>query len=354
MNRLRIGDLEAVIPVIQGGMGVGVSLSRLASAVANAGGIGTISAVFPGFREPDIFKNYREANIRGLRKEIQLAKTLTQGILAVNIMVALTNYEDMVRTAIEEKADIIISGAGLPLGLPQYLDRSSKTKLIPIVSTDRAADLIIKKWQRSYNYIPDALILESPLSGGHQGIKVDEILFDLYTLDQQLPKVLAVAEKYQQLYGKEIPVIAAGGVYTGADIRKYMEMGAAGAQLGTRFITTDECDADLEFKKQYINCTDKNEIIVIKSPVGLPLRIIRNTFIDAVLRGEKKPRSCPYKCLHTCDYREVSFCIALALMNAQKGNVAEGILCCGTNGYRNRDIISVENLFKRIQAEYSA
>ncbi|NPV01742.1 MAG: nitronate monooxygenase [Brevinematales bacterium] len=353
MKTLKIGDIEVRLPIIQGGMGIGVSLSGLAGAVANEGGIGTISAVMPGFREPDIYKNYLEANIRGLRKEIQRAKTLTKGILAVNIMVALTNYEDMVRTAIEEGADIIISGAGLPLGLPKYLNGSSRTKLIPIISTERSADLIIRKWQKSYNYIPDALILESPFSGGHQGVKADEINQDTFTLDQQLPKVLSVVDKYRQMYGKPIPVIVAGGIYTGADIKKYMDMGASGAQLGSRFITTDECDADIEFKNQYLNCNNKNDIIVIKSPVGLPLRIIKNKFITEVLKGKRKPKACPYKCLHTCDYKEVSFCISMALMNAQRGNINEGILCSGTNGYRNDEIIPVSELISRIKSEYN-
>jgi len=354
MKKLKIGDLTAELPIIQGGMGVGISLSGLAVSVANEGGIGTISAVMPGFRETDLYHHYREANIRALQKEIRYARSKTTGILAVNIMVAITNYADMVKTAVSEGIDIIISGAGLPLKLPEYLNGSTRTKLVPIVSTARAAELIIKKWKTSYNYVPDALVLESAMSGGHQGIKAADINLEIYSLDNQLPEVLRVTAKYEQLFEKNIPVIVAGGVYTGADIRRYMEMGAAGAQLGTRFVTTHECDASTEFKMQYIACNDKERIVTIQSPVGLPLRVIHNDFIDKVIAGERKVKHCPYKCLHTCNYQEASFCIALALMNAQKGNISEGILCCGTNGYRNDTIVSVKELLATIRDEYNS
>lgn len=352
MKPLIIGDIEAKLPIIQGGMGIGVSLSSLASSVANVGGIGTISAVIPGFREKDLLRNYRQANIRGLRNEIRKAKSLTKGLLAVNIMVALTNYVDMVKTAIEEKVDFIISGAGLPLGLPQFIDSSTKTKLIPIVSTERAADLIIRKWHRTYNYIPDAIILESPLSGGHQGVKENEISLDNYKLDNQLSKVLLVVEKYQQLYGKTIPVIVAGGIFSGLEIKKYIERGASGAQLGTRFIATEECDADIKFKQKYIDCNSEDEIVVTKSPVGFPLRIIKNAFFDKIINGERKPKTCLYKCLRTCNHKEVPFCIAVALMNAQKGNVDEGILCSGASGHKINKLLSVKELINTIINEY--
>ncbi len=354
MKSFMIGDLEIKLPIIQGGMGIGVSFSGLASAVANQGGVGTISAVVPGFLEVDLYKNYIDANIRALRNQIEIARSKTKGVLAVNIMVALTNFGDMVKTAIESKIDAIICGAGLPLNLPTFLTSSSKTKLIPIISTDRAAELIIKKWKNSYNYIPDAIILESPLSGGHQGVKTEDIENSEFSYETQTPKVRAVLDKYGKLYGKEIPLVVGGGIYTGADIKKVVDLGASGVQIGTRFITTDECDASIEFKNEYINCKNKEDIIVIKSPVGMPLRVIKNQFIDKVLKGERKPKACPYKCLHTCDYQEVSFCIAQALMNAHKGNTKEGILCSGSNGYRNDQIISVKKLVENIQSEYDA
>lgn len=353
MKQINIGELILKLPIIQGGMGIGVSLSSLASAVANEGGVGTISAVAAGFKEPDFFTNCREANIRGLAKEIQKARQLTKGILAVNVMVALTNFADMVQTAIKEKVDIIISGAGLPLNLPQYRDPDSKTKLVPIVSSDRALSVLIKKWYRSYNYLPDAVVLESPYSGGHQGVKMEDIGNKEFDLEQQLPKVLAVVKDCEKEHGKIIPVFVAGGVQTGKNIRKFVEMGAAGAQIGTRFITTDECDASPEFKQQYLNAKSKDDIVVIHSPVGLPLRVLKTPFVTKVLNGERKPSSCYFKCLHTCDYTKVSFCIANALMNAQRGKVNEGICCSGVNGYLNNKIISVKELIKQFRKEYA-
>ncbi len=354
MKQINIGELVMKIPIIQGGMGIGVSLSGLASAVANEGGVGTISAVAPGFREEDFYTNTYEANIRGLIKEIRKAREKTKGILAVNIMVALTNFADLVQTAIKEKVDMIIAGAGLPLNLPEFRDPDSKTKLVPIISSDRALDILVKKWYKAYKYLPDAVILESPYSGGHQGVKMDDIGKEEYNLDQQLPKVLNVLENCEKQYGKKIPVFVAGGVQTGADIRRYIEMGASGAQIGTRFITTHECDATPEFKAEYIKAQSPEDIIVIKSPVGLPLRVLKTPFIDKVVKGERKPKSCYYKCLHTCQYTEVSFCIANALINAQKGNAKEGICCSGVNGYKNNEIVSVHELIETIKQEYEA
>lgn len=354
MSQINIGDLVLKVPIIQGGMGIGVSLSGLAAAVANEGGVGTISAVAPGFRESDFYTNTFEANIRGLKQEIQKFREKTKGILAVNIMVALTNFAELVQTAIMEKVDMIIAGAGLPLNLPEFKDENSNTKLVPIVSSDRALNLLIRKWKKSYNYLPDAVVLESPYSGGHQGVKMEEIGNEAFDLDQQVPKVVELLNNCEKEYGKKIPLFVAGGVQTGADIRRYVEMGASGAQIGTRFITTHECDATDEFKEQYLNTKSKEDIIVIKSPVGLPLRVLKTPFIEKVLRGERKPKNCYYKCLHTCNYQEVSFCIANALINAQKGHVNEGICCSGINSYKNNEIVSVHDLIEQIKKEYSA
>ena len=352
MKKISIGELKINIPIIQGGMGIGVSLSGLASAVANEGGVGTISAVAPGFREPDFLTNFREANMRALTNEIRKARELTKGVLAVNIMVALTNFADMVQTAIKEKIDIIIAGAGLALNLPEYRPATSLTKLVPIVSTDRALNIIIRKWFKNYNCLPDAVVLESPYSGGHQGVKMDEVGDSEFDLEQQLPKVLAVVNECERLYNKKIPVFVAGGVQTGEDIRKFVEMGASGAQIGTRFITTDECDASPEFKKQYLNAKSPDDIVVIHSPVGLPLRVLKTKFVKSIIAGDKKPISCYYKCLHTCDYKSVSFCIAQALINAQSGHIDEGVCCSGVNGYKNNEIVSVHKVFEQLEAEY--
>ncbi|MCB5286391.1 MAG: nitronate monooxygenase family protein [Candidatus Cloacimonetes bacterium] len=353
MKEISIGELKIKVPIIQGGMGIGVSLSGLAIAVANAGGVGTISAVAPGFREPDFLTNFREANMRALANEIRKAREKTKGVLAVNIMVALTNFADMVRTAIQEKIDLIISGAGLALNLPEYRPAGSKTKLVPIVSTDRALNIIIRKWLKGYDCLPDAVVLESPYSGGHQGVKLDEVGQDEFNLDQQLPKVLSLLAGYEKQYNQKIPVFVAGGVQTGADIRKYVELGAAGAQIGTRFITTHECDATQEFKNEYLKVSSPEDIVVIQSPVGLPLRVLKTKFVKEIMDGEKKPIACYYKCLHTCDYHKVQFCIAQALINAQSGLIDEGVCCSGVNGYLNNEIISVHELMQKIEQEYS-
>lgn len=354
MKKIKIGELTIEVPIIQGGMGIGVSLSGLAAAVANEGGVGTISAVAPGFREPDFLSNFRQANIRALAHEIRKAREKTKGVLAVNIMVALTNFADMVRCAIQEKIDLIISGAGLALNLPEYRPAGSKTKLVPIVSSDRALNIIIRKWLKGYDCLPDAVVLESPYSGGHQGVKMDEVGSADFNLDRQLPKVLSLLGEYEKQYDTQIPGFVAGGVQTGADIRKYVQMGAAGAQLGTRFITTDECDATQEFKNEYLKAKSPDDIVVIHSPVGMPLRVLKTKFVKEIMAGEKKPISCNYRCLHTCDYHKVQFCIAQALINAQSGLIDEGVCCSGVNGYLNNEIVSVHELMEQIKREYNA
>lgn len=353
-KKLMIGDLVADMPIIQGGMGIGVSLSGLASAVANQGGIGIISAVAPGFRDPDLYAHYKESNIKALKEEIQKARNLSKGIIGVNIMVALTNYEDMVKTAIECEADIIISGAGLPLSLPQYKPASSKTKLVPIVSSARAARLIFKRWIDKFNYVPDAVVVEGPESGGHQGVKLENLTSEEFSLETLIPEVLETVKIFEEKTNRKIPVIAAGGIYTGADILKFMKMGASGVQMGTRFITTDECDASLNFKNAFLKCDEKKDIIVIQSPVGLPLRVMKNSFVDKALKSEKKPVSCPFHCLVTCDYKNVTFCISKALMNAQKGIMEDAVICSGTNGYKSTKIISVKELIENLSGEYEA
>ncbi len=352
MQPTYIGDLKLEIPIIQGGMGVGVSLDGLAAAVANEGGVGTISAIASGFKEKDFYSNNREASLRGLEKIIRQARAKTKGILAVNIMVALTNFADLARVAIAEGIDLIISGAGLPLSLPEYLTPGSKTKLVPIISTSRALNIVIRKWLKSYNYLPDAVILESPYSGGHQGVKYDDIGDSDFDLEQQLPKVLELLAEVEKEHGKHIPVFVAGGVQTGADIRKFIEIGAAGAQIGTRFVTTHECDASQEFKDMYIRTKNPEDIVVINSPVGLPLRVLRTKFVESIQRGERKPVNCYYKCLHTCVYTDVSFCIAKALIDAQVGNIDEGLCCSGVNGWMNNEIVSVHELIEQFKDEY--
>ncbi len=352
MKALVIGDLSARIPIIQGGMGVGISLSGLAAAVANAGGIGVIAAAGIGLLEPDGFKDFLGANIRALRREIRKARSLTKGVLGVNIMVALSNFADMVRTAIEEKIDIIFSGAGLPMNLPEYL-HGSTTKLVPIVSSGRAATLLARRWLERYNYLPDAFVVEGPMAGGHLGFKAEQLEDPAFVLENIVPEVIQAVRPFEEKTGRKIPVIAGGGIYTGADIRKFIEMGASGVQMATRFVATNECDASIKFKNAYIEAS-KKDLRIIKSPVGMPGRAIDNKFLDDVEQGKKKPFTCPYHCIITCDIEKAPYCISLALLNAQKGNLENGFAFAGANAWRIENIVPVQDLMNELAVEYEA
>jgi len=351
MKALRIGDLVIQLPIIQGGMGIGISMSGLASTVANEGGVGVIAVAGIGMREPDYARDFIEANIRALKKEIQIAKEKTNGILGVNIMVALTNFADMVKTSISEKIDIIFSGAGLPLNLPEFLTSGSKTKLVPIVSSGRAAAIICKKWTEHYNYVPDAFVVEGPKAGGHLGFKRADIDNPAYSLENLIPEVKSHIREYEEKYSKSIPVIAAGGIYTGGDIHKIMGLGADGVQMATRFVTTDECDASVKFKQAYIDARQEDMEIII-SPVGMPGRAIANEFIHKINAGEKKPVKCPYKCIKTCEIEKTPYCIFAALLNAMKGNFRNGFAFAGSNAFRATKIISVRETILNILHEF--
>jgi len=350
-TELKIGDLVAKIPIIQGGMSVGISLSGLASAVAEEGGIGVIGTAMIGMSESDIYSNRIEANLRALQKEIRKTREMTQGIIGVNIMVALTNYADMVKLSIEESIDIIFCGAGLPLDLPKYLTNGSKTKLVPIVSSGRAAKVICKKWLSKFNYLPDALVVEGPKAGGHLGFKMEQINDPDYVLEKIIPQVIDAVKPFAKAHQKDIPVIAAGGVYSGKDIYKFLKMGAAGVQMGTRFVATHECDAAIEFKQAFVDAGE-DDLVLIKSPVGLPGRAVRNKFIEDVNLGVRKPFKCPYHCIKTCDYKNSPYCISFALISAKKGKLKHGFAFAGTNAYRIDKIVSVKALIASLLQEY--
>ncbi len=350
---LSIGDLSVPRAIIQGGMGVGISLSGLASAVAAAGGIGVISAAGIGMNEPDFSSNYTAANNRALQKEIRAARALAKGALGVNIMVAMANFADLVKTAIKENVDAIFSGAGLPLDLPSYLAEGSKTKLVPIVSSARAAVIVCKKWLSRFGRTPDAFVVEGPMAGGHLGFKAEQIDDPAFALEKLVAEVVAGVRPYTAPDGRPVPVIAAGGVYTGADIHRFMELGAAGVQMGTRFVATHECDADAEFKQSYINAR-KEDVVIIKSPVGMPGRAIRNEFLESSTRGDKQPSRCPYGCIHHCDREKAPYCITLALANAKKGRLKHGFAFAGKNAYRVDRLLSVAELMEELEAQYEA
>jgi len=355
LPKLKINDIESKIPIIQGGMGVGVSLSGLASAVANEGGIGVIAAAAIGMLEPDFGTNYKAANKRALRKEIKRARELSDGIIGVNIMVACSDFFELALVAVDEGADLIFVGAGLLLKNPETVpaDKFKKvsTKIVPIVSSARAAKIIFQYQANNYNHVPDAVVVEGPLAGGHLGFKKGQLKDSNYKLENIIPEVIAEMKIFEQRFNKKIPVIAAGGIYTGADIHKFIKLGAQGVQMATRFVTTHECDASIEFKKAYLNCKE-DDLVIIDSPVGLPARAIRSKYVDDISSGIKKPFKCPWRCLKTCDFREVPYCIALVLTNAKKGDLENGFVFAGANAYRSNKIVSVKELMGTLINEY--
>ncbi|MBN1895426.1 nitronate monooxygenase [bacterium] len=356
LPELRIGPFTVKLPIIQGGMGVGISMSGLASAVANEGGIGVIAAVGLGMLEPDFNKNFREANIRALRREIRKARALSGGVVGVNIMVALSDFEELLTATAEEEVDLILLGAGLPLKVPQILSpdrvREGASRLVPIVSSDRAAAIILKSWEKA-GCFPDAFVVEGPLAGGHLGFKREQISDPDHALEQIVPEVIRAVRPYEQKAGRCIPVVAAGGIYTGEDIFRFLGLGASGVQMASRFVPTVECDADPAFKMAYVNAA-KEDLMIIDSPVGLPGRAIRNRFLEEVGAGVKKPFKCPWKCLRTCDFVNAPYCIGLALTNAKLGRLDDGFVFGGANAYRSERITSVHEVIQSILAEYHA
>lgn len=351
MKSFKIGDLNISLPIIQGGMGVGVSLSGLASAVANEGGVGVISAAGLGIIYNNLSPDYMKASIEGLKEEIRRAKSQTKGVIGINIMVAMSNFADMVKVSIAEKADIIFSGAGLALDLPSFLDKFSQTKLVPIVSSSRAFTVICNKWKNNYDYLPDAVVVEGPKAGGHLGYKKQDLDDINFSLEHILPQVVESAKEMEKLYGKKIPVIAAGGLYNGEDICKIMSLGADAVQLGSIFVTTEECDADIRFKNAYINSSE-NDIGIIASPVGMPGRAISGEFTRAVITGATKPKTCAFHCIKTCNYETSPYCIMLALYNAAKGNLRRGFVFAGSKAYLAEKIISVKETIDTLKKEF--
>ena len=267
-------------------------------------------------------------------------------------MVALTNFSDMVKTSIEEGVDVIFSGAGLPLDLPGYLKKGCKTKLVPIISSGRAATILCKKWLQKFNYLPDAFVVEGPKAGGHLGFKPEQLDNPEFALEKLVRNVLEAVKPFEEKIKRKIPIIAAGGIFTGMDIRKFINLGASGVQMGTRFVATHECDADDAFKQAYIDAKEE-DMVVIKSPVGLPGRAINNNFICDVAAGKKKPFKCPFHCIKTCDIEKSPYCIALALSNARKGRLKHGFAFAGSNAYRITEIVSVKELIRSLAKEYA-
>jgi NAD(P)H-dependent flavin oxidoreductase YrpB (nitropropane dioxygenase family) len=353
---LIVGDLHIEVPIIQGGMGVRVSTAPLAAAVADCGAAGTIASVGlpPDTAEnrADVPKSSREH----FKRQISRARELSDGVIGVNIMVALSNYEDMVRTAAEEDVDFIISGAGLPISLPEFAE-GSNTKLIPLIASARGAKLLLKTWKRRYDRFPDAIIVEGPLSGGHiAGYSLEQLetikskLKEEPLLENALKDVLGVVREYEERYGIDIPVIAAGGIFDGKDVARAFCMGAKGVQMGTRFVATDECSAADEFKQLYLDAGEE-DLTFIQSPVGMPAKVIKTKFLEDILRGERKNFNCNYKCLRTCDPATAQFCIAKALIDAVEGDIDNAVVLAGTNVSKIKEIVPVKKLIEGIVDE---
>ncbi|MDX9916422.1 MAG: nitronate monooxygenase family protein [Gudongella sp.] len=347
MKQLIIGEKTSRIPLIQGGMGVGVSLSGLASAVANCGGIGTISGVQIGFREPDFGKDPKGANIRALQKEIRRARELSpDGILAVNLMVPIENYKEMVKTAVEEGIDLIISGAGLPSDLPSLV-KGTKTKAAPIVSSGKAAAVITKLWSKRHNYVPDLIIAEGPLAGGHLGFPMDVLKSgNLLRIPELIAEVKKALVPMETDLATKIPVVAAGGIFSRSDVEEALSAGADGVQMGTRFVATDECDADIRFKKAYVDSSIE-DIGYVKSPVGMPGQAILNDFVKRVALEREKVTKC-YNCLEPCNPATTQYCITNALIRSVTGDTDNGLIFIGKKGYLIDKIISVKQLIEEL------
>ncbi|MEN6355651.1 MAG: nitronate monooxygenase [Armatimonadota bacterium] len=348
---LNIGRLKIDPPFILGGMGVRSSDHHLASAVANCGMAGTIASV--GLvRSRCKGQAYVDESNKGLIEEIRKSRELSDGVIGVNIMVALTNYDELVKTAVREKVDYIISGAGLPLGLPA-LAKDSGVCLIPIVSSGRTADIICKRWLGRDKCLPDAIVVEGAYAGGHLGYSLAEVAdWNEHSLASICKDVIDVARKYEEQTGKHIPVIAAGGIFDGADIARLFGVGVEGVQMATRFLATNECSLPDNCKQLIINSSEE-DMIIIKSPVGMPGRAVRNELVEKVLRGEKQPISCPYHCLRTCNPSEALFCIASALVGAHDGDDKNGLIMGGYNAHRIHEIIPVRQLVDDLVSEAS-
>lgn len=340
------------LPIIQGGMGVGVSLSSLAGHVMKEGAMGVISAAHPGYRKENFWKDSKGCNIEAIQEEIKKAKEIAQGkgLCGVNVMVASENYETYVKAAVDGGADAIISGAGIPMNLPSIV-QNQDVLLAPIVSSGKVARLIMKAWDRHYHRCPDFIVIEGSLAGGHLGFKVDDVLQNTCeTLEQILSDVLKECIPYEAQYGRKIPVFVAGGIYDGKDIAHFVSLGASGVQMATRFITTYECDASDAFKQKFINAKQE-DIELVKSPAGLPGRAIRTKFMDQTKLTRLAPTRC-VNCMKPCAPATTPYCISDALIQSVSGNVEEGLVFAGTNAYRSTQMVHVYELLQELSKQW--
>lgn len=348
---LKMGNIEAKVPLIEGGMGVGISLGRLAGAVAKEGGIGSISAAQIGFKEPDFDTNTKEANLRAIQKEYDKARAIApDGIIGFNIMVAMRHYEEYVRAAIDAGADLILSGAGLPTDLPRIAG-DSRAKLAPIVSTDKSAKVILKYWGRKYKRMPDLLVIEGPKAGGHLGFTKEQLkAYDQAAYDAEVSDILDTVRSYEEEFQCRIPVALAGGIENKAQAEHAFSLGVDAIQAATRFVTTEECDAHIKYKEAYLNAKE-TDIVIVKSPVGMPGRAILNPFMEKVMAGERIPHSSCHGCLQKCNPSEIPYCITDALVHAARGEVDDALLFCGAYAYKADHLETVKEVIDSLMPE---
>jgi len=346
---LKIGNYEVRYPLIQGGMGVRISGGSLAGHVARCGGIGIIAAAGIAMNSPFFTgSNYLQAEPDAFKAELKKAYAIApDGVIGVNVMVALSDFEALVRAAIEGGAKLIICGAGLPMTLPELTAHAPDVALVPIVSSVRAAQLIAKKWDKGYNRLPDAVLVEDPdTAGGHLGEKMENIGNGTY---DHYATVREIKAFFRSEYGRNVPVIAAGGIWDRADLLHALEQGADGVQMASRFVATEECDASAAFKQAYIDCREE-DIGLIMSPAGLPGRAILKNQDQIALYDQLKGTDCGNGCLKKCTYKESGerFCIVKALDRAQRGDVDTGLVFCGTNAWKADRITTVHEIFDEL------
>ncbi|MDD2557490.1 MAG: nitronate monooxygenase family protein [Desulfuromonadaceae bacterium] len=349
MMPLSIGKYQIPYPIIQGGMGVRISAAKLAGNVALCGGVGLIATAGLALNSPLYTgKNFFTADPEALKAELRKAYEIApDGIIGTNCMVAVSNYDDIVRASCEGGAKVIVSGAGLPMNLPKLTEDYPDVALVPIVSSLKAAELIARKWNKSHNRMPDAVVVEDPdTAGGHLGEKLENIGTGQY---DQYATVRAVKEYFREKWGTDMPVIAAGGIWDRADVEFALAQGADGVQMASRFVCTEECDAEPAFKQAYLDCT-KEDIGLIMSPAGLPGRAIKGNIEQIRAHDVDGNIHCRSACLKKCAYRESGerFCIVHALDRAQRGDRETGLIFCGTNAWKAERIETVAEIFDEL------
>ncbi|MBE5972575.1 MAG: nitronate monooxygenase [Lachnoclostridium sp.] len=390
LKPLTIGHLTAKRPIIQGGMGVGISLSSLAGAVAKAGGIGIMSTAQIGFKRPDFAKNPMDANLKAIQEEFAKARAIApQGILGFNIMVATKEYGRYVKEAVKADANVIISGAGLPIDMPKFVAEAEeelraegkmepefmgtgageemepckkrRTMIAPIVSSVKSAMVICRMWDRRHKTAPDFVVIEGPCAGGHLGFSREQLTdlgvdtekvsetYKQAEYEEEIRSIMKTVKEFADKYEKEIPIIVAGGIYDHKDVMRQVELGVDGVQVATRFVTTEECDADPAYKQAYIDAKEA-DIVIVKSPVGMPGRAIKNKFLERVQKGSVPVTHC-FGCLANCNAAETPYCITRALINAAEGRLDDALVFCGSNAYRSKKIETVPDVMMELCGE---